>query len=131
MAVLDWHPKRVVGHYAGLQARAWHGSVTLNPAMNCQLPHGIEGKVLHPAPASAKHLLAFFELQGGLSDRVLTLAFSRSSRLWALWCAGQHERSRGIGQEQNTPLVERPTSLETMPRIEALIASMSDTTNSV
>jgi transposase InsO family protein len=24
VVVLDWHTKKVVGHYAGLQARAWH-----------------------------------------------------------------------------------------------------------
>jgi putative transposase len=30
VVVLDWHSKKVVGHYAGLQARAWHWLVALN-----------------------------------------------------------------------------------------------------
>jgi hypothetical protein len=36
----------VVGHYAGLQARAWHWLVALNRAVNYQFPHGIEGQRL-------------------------------------------------------------------------------------
>jgi hypothetical protein len=34
--MLDWHSKKVVGHYAGLQARAWHWLVALNRAVNRQ-----------------------------------------------------------------------------------------------
>ena len=30
VVVLDWHTEKVVGHYAGLQARAWHWLVALN-----------------------------------------------------------------------------------------------------
>jgi putative transposase len=41
--VLDWHTKKVVGHYAGLQARAWHWLVALNHAVNRQFPDGIKG----------------------------------------------------------------------------------------
>ena len=41
---LDWHTKKVVGHYAGLQARAWHWLVALNRAVNRQFPDGIEGQ---------------------------------------------------------------------------------------
>jgi putative transposase len=39
VVVLDWHSKKVVGHYAGLQARAWHWLVALNRAVNRQFPH--------------------------------------------------------------------------------------------
>jgi putative transposase len=46
VVVLDWHSKKVVGHYAGLQARAWHWLVALNRAMNRQFPTGIEGQSL-------------------------------------------------------------------------------------
>jgi len=45
--VLDWHTKKVVGHYAGLQARAWHWLVALNRAVNRQFPGGIEGQSLN------------------------------------------------------------------------------------
>jgi putative transposase len=45
--VLDWHSKKVVGHYAGLQARAWHWLVALNRAVNRQFPRGIEGQSLN------------------------------------------------------------------------------------
>jgi transposase InsO family protein len=47
VVVLDWHSKKVVGHYAGLQARAWHWLVALNRAVNRQFPHGIEGHRLN------------------------------------------------------------------------------------
>jgi putative transposase len=44
VVVLDWYTKKVVGHYAGLQARTWHWLVALNRAINCQFPDGIEGQ---------------------------------------------------------------------------------------
>ena len=44
VVVLDWHSKKVVGHYAGLQARAWHWLVALNRAVNRQFLDGIEGQ---------------------------------------------------------------------------------------
>jgi putative transposase len=47
VVVLDWHSKKVVGHHAGLQARAWHWLVALNRALNRQFPHGIEGQSLY------------------------------------------------------------------------------------
>jgi transposase InsO family protein len=47
VVVLDWHTKKVVGHYAGLQARAWHWLVALNRAVNRQFPDGIEGRSLN------------------------------------------------------------------------------------
>ena len=47
VVVLDWHTKKVVGHYAGLQGRAWHWLVALNRAVNRQLPGGIEGQSLN------------------------------------------------------------------------------------
>lgn len=47
VVVLDWHTKKVVGHYAGLQARAWHWLVALNRAVNRQFPNGIEDQHVH------------------------------------------------------------------------------------
>jgi putative transposase len=47
VVVLDWHSKKVVGHYAGLQARAWHWLVALNRAVNRQFPAGVEGHGLN------------------------------------------------------------------------------------
>jgi len=44
VVVLDWHTKKVVGYYAGLQARAWHRLVALNRTTNRQFLHGIEGQ---------------------------------------------------------------------------------------
>ena len=41
VVVLDWHTKKVVGHYAGMQARAWHWLVAFNRAMNRQFPDGV------------------------------------------------------------------------------------------
>jgi putative transposase len=45
--VLDWHTKKVVGHYAGLQARAWHWLVALNGSVNRQFPGGVQGTGLN------------------------------------------------------------------------------------
>ena len=39
--------KRWVGHYAGLQARAWHWLVALNRAVIQQFPGGVEGQSLN------------------------------------------------------------------------------------
>ena len=36
--VIDWHTKKVVGHHAGLQSKAWHWLVTLNKGINRQVP---------------------------------------------------------------------------------------------
>lgn len=47
VVALDWHTKKVVGHYAGLQARAWHWLVALNRAVNRQFPDGIEGQAVN------------------------------------------------------------------------------------
>jgi putative transposase len=47
VVVLDWHTKKVVGHYAGLQVRAWHWLVALNRAVNQQFSDGIEGQSLN------------------------------------------------------------------------------------
>jgi putative transposase len=44
VVVLDWHTKKVVGHYAGLQARAWHWLVALNRAVNRQFPDGVRDR---------------------------------------------------------------------------------------
>ena len=47
VVVLDWHTKKVVGHYAGLQARAWHWLVALNRAVNRQFPDGVRDRALN------------------------------------------------------------------------------------
>jgi putative transposase len=47
VVVLDWHTKKVVGHYAGLQARAWHWLVALNRAVNRQFPDGVRDWALN------------------------------------------------------------------------------------
>ena len=39
--VLDWHTKKVVGHYCGPQAKAWHWLSALNMAVNRQFPAGV------------------------------------------------------------------------------------------
>jgi putative transposase len=44
VVVLDWHSKKVVGHYAGLQARAWHWLVALNRAGTVSSPSASRGK---------------------------------------------------------------------------------------
>ena len=45
--VLDWQTKKVVGHYAGLQAKSWHWLSALNKAVNRQFPHGVKGQGLN------------------------------------------------------------------------------------
>lgn len=47
--VLDWHTKKVVGHYAGDQSKAWHWLIALNRAVCRQFPQGIReaGQTLH------------------------------------------------------------------------------------
>lgn len=45
--VIDWHTKKVVGHYAGDQSKSWHWLVALNQALNQQFPHGVKGSHLH------------------------------------------------------------------------------------
>ena len=41
--VIDWYTKKVVGHYAGLQSKAWHWLIALNKAVNRQFPEGARG----------------------------------------------------------------------------------------
>ncbi len=38
--VIDWYTKKIVGYYAGLQAKTWHWLTALNSALNKQLPDG-------------------------------------------------------------------------------------------
>lgn len=45
--VLDWHSKKVVGHYAGIQSKTWHWLAALNHAVNKQFPDGVRGHDLH------------------------------------------------------------------------------------
>jgi len=44
--VLDWYTKKIVGHYAGLQAKATHWLVALQEAVNRQFPDGVHGQPL-------------------------------------------------------------------------------------
>lgn len=44
--VLDWKTKKVVGHYAGVQAKAWHWLSALNMAVARQFPDGVRGQGL-------------------------------------------------------------------------------------
>ncbi|WP_243313981.1 hypothetical protein [Fundidesulfovibrio agrisoli] len=44
--VLGWHAKMGVGHYAGLQARAWQCLAGLNRAVNCQFSRSARGAAL-------------------------------------------------------------------------------------
>jgi putative transposase len=46
VVVLDWHTKKVVGPYAGLQARARHWLVALHRAVNRQFQHGVRDQGL-------------------------------------------------------------------------------------
>jgi putative transposase len=41
--VIDWYTKKIVGHYAGLQSKAWHWLYALNKAVNRQFPDGARG----------------------------------------------------------------------------------------
>jgi transposase InsO family protein len=45
--VLDWYTKKIVGHYAGLQAKTAHWLVALDHAVGCQFPHGSRDHGLH------------------------------------------------------------------------------------
>ena len=47
VVVLDGHTKKIVGHYAGLQARAWHWLVALNRAVNRQFRDGVRDRALN------------------------------------------------------------------------------------
>jgi transposase InsO family protein len=45
--VLDWHTKKVVGYYAGIQSKSAHWLAALNMAVNRQFPDGVRGHDLH------------------------------------------------------------------------------------
>lgn len=45
--VIDWHTKKIVGHHAGDQSKAWHWLVALNIGINRQFPNGARGHDLH------------------------------------------------------------------------------------
>jgi transposase InsO family protein len=47
VVVLDWRTKKVVGHYAGGQARAAHWLAALDMAVNRQFPQGVRGRELN------------------------------------------------------------------------------------
>lgn len=44
--VLDWYTKKIVGHYAGLQAKSTHWLLALEQAVQSQFPAGIQGQRL-------------------------------------------------------------------------------------
>jgi putative transposase len=78
VVVLDWYSKKVVGHYAGLQARAWHWLVALNRAVNRQFPQGIEGQSLHLMADNGCQptSLAFMRACAGLGIRQAFTSYS-------------------------------------------------------
>ena len=41
--VIDWYTKKVVGHHAGEQAKAWHWLKALNAGLNQQFPSRVRG----------------------------------------------------------------------------------------
>jgi len=41
--VLDWHTKKIVGYYAGIQSKSAHWLAALNMAVNRQFPDGVRG----------------------------------------------------------------------------------------
>jgi transposase InsO family protein len=43
VVVLDWYTKKIVGHYAGLQAKSAHWLMALEQAMQHQFPAGVQG----------------------------------------------------------------------------------------
>lgn len=45
--VLDWHTKKVVGYYAGVQSKSAHWLAALNMAANRQFPDGVRGHDVH------------------------------------------------------------------------------------
>lgn len=45
--VLDWHTKKIVGYYAGLQCKAIHWLSALNMAVNRQFPDGARNHEVH------------------------------------------------------------------------------------
>jgi putative transposase len=45
--VLDWYSKKVVGHYAGIQAKSCHWLEALDMAVNRQFPQGVRYHKLH------------------------------------------------------------------------------------
>lgn len=44
--VLDWYTKKIVGHYAGLQAKRAHWLLALDQAVQRQFPAGVQGQGL-------------------------------------------------------------------------------------
>lgn len=44
--VLDWYTKKIIGHYAGLQAKSTHWLLALEQAVQRQFPAGVQGRGL-------------------------------------------------------------------------------------
>lgn len=47
VVVLDWYTKKIVGHYAGEQAKSGHWLLALDQAVNHQFPGGVREHDLH------------------------------------------------------------------------------------
>jgi len=47
VVVLDWYSKKIVGHYAGEEAKSFHWLEALDKGVNRQFPFGINGSGLH------------------------------------------------------------------------------------
>ena len=45
--VLDWHTKKIVGYYAGVQSKSSHWLAALNMAVNRQFLDGVRGHEIH------------------------------------------------------------------------------------
>jgi transposase InsO family protein len=47
VVVLDWYSKKIVGHYAGEEAKSFHWLEALDEAVKLQFPCGVNGSGLH------------------------------------------------------------------------------------
>ena len=76
VVVLDWHTKKIVGHYAGDQAKSRHWLLALDQAVNRQFPEGVRGHDLHLMSdnGSQPTSIAFMKTCGQLG---ITQAFTR------------------------------------------------------
>lgn len=69
VVVLDWYSKKMVGHYAGEQAKSFHWQEALDRAVNRQFPFGVNGNGLHlmsdnsSQPTSVSFMKACRELE--------------------------------------------------------------------
>jgi putative transposase len=71
VVVLDWYTKKIVGHYAGEQAKSGHWLLALDQAVNRQFPGGVREHDLHLMSdnGSQPTSLAFMRVCGQLGIR--------------------------------------------------------------